>query len=238
MQLAFGDDPRTQQLRDIHERLIACFGRIVRPPEKRREPVWVLVQGVIGARTKTIRSNTSTDRLLAQHGSWDEVADAPLEALVAELELVTFPELMAERLKACLSAIRQQRGRVDLSQLEAMDTADAMAWLETLPGVARKISAGVVNASTLKRKAMVLDSHHRRVLQRIGLVPARADTTRAYDVLTPVLPPEWQAADYDEHHLLMKQVGQRFCRPSQCHCGPCPLQAVCRTGQARSSSAR
>lgn len=235
MQLAFGDDPRTQQLRDIHERLIACFGRIVRPPEKRRDPVWALVHGVIGARTKTARSNVSTDRLLARHGSWDAVAEAPLDALAAELELVTFPELMAERLKACLLAIKRERGRIDLSHLAAMDTDEAMAWLETLPGVARKISAGVVNSSTLQRKAMVLDSHHRRVLQRIGLVPPRADTTRAYDVLTPALPPEWNAADYDEHHLLMKRVGQRFCRPSQCHCAPCPVRSLCRTGRARPS---
>lgn len=236
MQLALGDDPRTQQLRDIHKRLIACFGRIVRPPEKRRDPVWVLVQGVIGARTKTIRSNASADRLLAHYGSWDQVAAAPCEALTGELELVTFPELMAERLKDCLLAIKLERGSVDLSHLSAMDTDQAMAWLETLPGVARKISAGVVNASTLQRKAMVLDSHHRRVLQRVGLVPAKADTTRAYDVLTPALPPEWTAADYDEHHLLLKQVGQRFCRPLHCHCAPCPVQPSCRTGLARQAA--
>ena len=233
MQLALGGDPRTQQLRDIHQRLIACFGRIVRPPEKRRDPVWTLVQGVIGARTKTAVSNASTDRLLAHYGSWEAAAEAPLDALIAELATATFPQLMAERLKACLLAIGQERGRVDLSHLEAMDTEDAMAWLETLPGVARKIAAGVVNASTLERKAMVLDSHHRRVLQRIGLVPSKADTMRAYDVLTPALPDEWRAADYDEHHLLMKRVGQKFCRPSHCDCGPCPVQPFCRTGRAR-----
>ena len=234
MQLALGGDPRTQQLRAMQERLIAAFGRIVRPPEKRRDPVWALVQGVIGARARTAVSNASTDRLLAHYGSWDAVAEVPLDGLTADLATATFPELMAERLKACLQAIKAQRGRGDLAHLAAMDTADAMAWLETLPGVARKVSAGVVNTSTLDRKAMVIDTNHRRVLQRMGLVPPKADTARAYETLTPALPPEWSAADYDEHHLLMKRVGQTFCRPSRCDCGPCPMQPFCRTGQARS----
>ena len=81
MQLALGGDPRTQQLRAMQERLIAAFGRIVRPPEKRRDPVWALVQGVIGARARTAVSNASTDRLLAHYGSWDAVAEVPLVAL-------------------------------------------------------------------------------------------------------------------------------------------------------------
>ena len=45
-----------------------AFGRIVRPPDKRRSPEWTLVQGVIGARSKTRVSNESADRLLAGNG--------------------------------------------------------------------------------------------------------------------------------------------------------------------------
>ena len=49
MQLPLGPDPRTDVLARIHAALIAAFGRIVRPADKRRDPVWTLVQGVIGA---------------------------------------------------------------------------------------------------------------------------------------------------------------------------------------------
>ena len=45
MQLALGSDPRTDMLRALQARLIGRFGRIVRPPDKRRDPVWALVQG-------------------------------------------------------------------------------------------------------------------------------------------------------------------------------------------------
>ena len=191
------------------------------------------MQGVIGARTKSELSNAATDRLLTRYGSWEGVAAAPLDELRDELATQTYPNMAAERLKACLVALVELRGAVDLSHLEPMATEDALHWLEGLPGVGRKIAAGVVNASTLDRKALVLDSHHRRILQRMGLVPAKADTARAYDAIMPAIPPEWGAADYDEHHLLMKKVGQTYCRPSAPDCPPCPAQALCETGRGR-----
>lgn len=189
------------------------------------------MQGVIGARSKTAVSNASTDRLLAKYGRWEAVAEAPFDRLTDYLTNQTFPDLSANRLKDCLSEISRRRGAVDLFHLVDMETVEAMAWLESLPGVARKISAGVVSNSMLKRKALVIDTHHRRVVQRIGLVPSKADTTRAYDMLMPILPSDWSATDIDEHHLLIKRLGQTHCRPSRPDCMSCPVRSDCQTGQ-------
>jgi len=227
VQLNLGSDDRTDALRRAQAALIARFGRIIRPPEKRRDPVWVLVHGVIGAQTKTAASNASTDALIAEFGSWEAVAAAPVAELEARLERQTFPSVAAERLKACLNAIIDERGSVDLRHLSNVPTHEAMAWLETLPGVARKNSAGVMNASTFERRAMVIDGHHRRIMQRMGIVPAKADTQRAYDALMPIVPEEWSAADMDEHHLLLKKLGQTFCRPRRAQCDECPVRADC-----------
>ncbi|GAA0468073.1 endonuclease III [Parasphingorhabdus litoris] len=231
MQVTFDFDSRSALLDQIQQQLIAHFGRIIRPAEKRRDPVWTLVQGVIGARSKTAVSNASTDRLLADFGSWEAVAGLPLETLTDYLANQTFPDLSASRLKDCLSEIINRCGAADLSRLTEMTTTEAMAWLESLPGVARKISAGVVCNSTLERKALVIDTHHRRVIQRIGLVPPKADTTRSYDILMPVLPSDWSAADIDEHHLQVKRLGQTLCRPNRPDCAACPLRSDCETGQ-------
>jgi len=233
MQLALGSDPRTRILRDVHRRLTEQFGRIVRPADKRRDPVWTLVQGVIGARTKTAASNASTDLLLREYGTWEAVARAPIGELASHLEAQTFPELSADRLKSCLGAVVARRGTADLSHLAEMDTAEAMDWLETLPGIARKVSAGVMNTSTFDRRALVIDTHHRRIMQRLGLVPQRADTARAYDALMPILPEEWSSADLDEHHLLVKRRGQTSCRPNWTNCTACAVAASCRTASAR-----
>lgn len=231
MQLDLGSNPRSDVLRRTQAELIAAFGRIIRPPEKRRDPVWVLVHGVIGAQTKTAASNASTDGLIAEYGSWEAVAAAPVAELEARLQRQTFPTVAAQRLRDCLNAIIAALGAVDLQHLTDMETAEAMAWLEQLPGVARKNSAGVMNASTFERKAMVIDGHHRRIMQRMGIVPSKADTAKTYDALMPILPEEWSAADMDEHHLLLKKLGQTFCRPRRAECAACPVQKICETGR-------
>lgn len=234
MQLELGGDHRTDILRRSQAAMIARFGRIIRPPEKRRSPEWVLVHGVIGAQTKTAASNASTDGLLDEFGSWEAVAEVPQEALEERLQRQSFPSVAEKRLKACLLAIIAERGSVTLSHLSNLPLEEAMAWLETLPGVARKNSAGVMNASSFDRKAMVIDGHHRRIMQRMGLVPAKADTAKTYDALMPVVPPEWSAADMDEHHLLLKKLGQTHCRPRVPRCSlgdECPVRGDCQTGQ-------
>lgn len=233
MQFDLGPDPRSEILRRLQPLLVQRFGRIERAAAEWRKPEWVLVQGVIGARTKSPVSNAATDRLFARYGSWEAVAAAPLEELQAELATQTYPNIAAERLKASLTALIKRRGSVDLSHLAGMETAAAMQWLEQLPGIGRKIAAGVMNASTLDRRAIVLDGHHTRILQRMGLVPPKATTDRAFDAIMPAMPPEWSASDYDEHHLLMKKLGQSYCRPSHLECGQCPAQALCETGRTR-----
>ncbi|TRD11153.1 endonuclease III [Erythrobacter insulae] len=230
MQLNLGPDKRTDILRRLQAAMIAAFGRIVRPDEKRRAPEWVLVHGVIGAQTKTAASNASTEALLAEFGSWRAVADVPVEELEARLQGQTFPSVAARRLKDCLETIIAERGSVDLRHLSNLNLEHAIAWLETLPGVARKNAAGVMNASTFNRKAMVIDGHHRRIMQRMGVVPPKADTAKTYDALMPIVPEEWSAADMDEHHLLLKKLGQTYCRPRAPQCEGCPARADCETG--------
>lgn len=226
-------DPRTETLRRLQALLIQRFGRIERAAAEWRKPEWVLVQGVIGARTKSPVSNAATDRLLTRYGSWEQVAEAPLDDLQAELSTQTYPNIAAKRLKASLTALIEKRGAVDLSHLADLETGEAMNWLERLPGIGRKIAAGVMNASTLDRRAIVLDSHHTRILQRMGLVPPKATTARAFDAIMPAMPDEWSGAHFDEHHLLMKRLGQTWCRPAAPRCAECPACSLCETGRAR-----
>ena len=233
MELDLGPDPRTQTLRRLQDLLVQRFGRIERAAAEWREPEWVLVQGVIVARTKSEVSNAATDLLLKRYGSWEGVAAAPLDELQAELATQTYPNIAAERLKGSLSALIELRGAVDLSHLSGLQTGEAMRWLEQLPGIGRKIAAGIMNASTLDRRAIVLDSHHTRILQRMGLVPPKATTDRAFDAIMPVMPPEWGGSDFDEHHLLMKKLGQTWCRPASPDCATCLALSLCKTGTER-----
>ena len=77
-----------------------------RAAEDRRQPEWALVQGLIGSRMPSAASSAVADRVLAEHGSWDAVADLSVESLTAALKGVRFPNQSAKRVHGVLGAIR------------------------------------------------------------------------------------------------------------------------------------
>ena len=117
MQLSLSPDERTETLRRTQSALIERFGRIERGSDQRRDPVWTLVQGVIGARTRSEVSNATTDALLERFGSWEAVAQLPVAQLEKLLGQQTFSGQSARRLEACLTALIEQRGSADLRHL-------------------------------------------------------------------------------------------------------------------------
>ena len=221
----------TETLRRLQGRLVDHFGPMKRDAAHRKSPEWTMVQGLIGSRMPSEQSSAVADGLIERLGSWDAVAALPVDRLAKELKGIRFPNQGAKRVHDVLGAVMAQRGSVDLSCLTAMDDAEAIAWLEGLPGLGRKIAAQVLNASTLDRRALVLDTHHLRILARMGLIGAKDDTARAYDAIMPALPPEWDAPTIDEHHMLMKALGRTHCRPKTIDCASCPALALCATGQ-------
>ena len=223
----------TATLVRLQQALLQHFGPQRRAPADRHDPAWSLVQGLIGSRMPSEASSAVADRLLAQYGSWDKVAALPEGELAKALHGVRFPNQSARRVHGVLGAIVERVGRVDLACLAAMDTPAAIAWLESLPGAGRKIAAQVLNTTTLNRPALVLDTHHLRILARLGLIGVRDDTARAYDAITPALPRDWDAETIDEHHRLMKALGRAYCTPKDPDCPQCPALSLCPTGQAR-----
>jgi endonuclease-3 len=67
----------------------------------------------------------------------------------------------------------------DLSPLGEQPIEDALAWLERLPGVGRKVAASALNFSSLAIPAFVADTHVLPVLGRFGVIDAKADRAGA-----------------------------------------------------------
>lgn len=110
------------------------------------------------------------------------------------------------------------------------------AWIEELPGAGVKASAAVVNFSSLRRRAIAIDGHHQRIAIRLGIAPANATARQVEATLVPLTPVGWTAITMDEHHTLVKKLGQRVCSLREAHCTRCPLREVCLTGSAAATS--
>ena len=215
----------------IHGVLLATHGRP--GPWFQFDPVSQLVMALIGTRTVTTTSKRVFVGLMRRYGSWAELSGRTPAELRRLLAPVTYADAKAERLPAALRAIARACGELDLGFLGTWPEEPALLWLERLPGVGRKVSAATLNFSTLRRRVLVVDLHHLRVVQRLGLVPPAATLAQAYHILMRRLPDRWAAADLDDHHMLIMHHAQTTCRALAPRCDACPLASLCPTAARR-----
>ena len=194
------------------------------------DPLKQFIYSLLSSRTKTEVSHQVLRDLEAKFGTWENLRDAPLEEIERCISIVTFPEVKAPWLKAALMGITARYGSLTLDFLARYRTEKIRSWLEQFEGVGAKTSAAIVNFSTLRRRAICVDSHHLRVTQRLGLTP-RADAALTEERLMRLAPAEWTAEMLDEHHSLIKIHGQVLCTFAEPKCISCPLLGRCPHGQ-------
>jgi len=204
----------------------------VATPRRRRSPAGQLVKSIISARTRDAVSTAAYDRLVGSYGGPAALARATPAAVARTIGDVTFADIKAEHLVAALRRIAVTDDGFALGHLADLPLGDALAWLERLPGVARKVSASTLNASTLRRPVMIVDTHVLRILQRLGFVPANADYRAASDAVTEAMP-DWTGDDFLGFHIALKHLGQTACRWDIPDCAACPLAADCPVGRRR-----
>jgi endonuclease-3 len=215
----------------IHRRLLTAFGIPV--PAKRLAPVSQLVLALLNVRTSDGIARAAFEALSDRFGHWDWLQYAAPDAVEPIIRTVTFAEKKAVTLPAALRSITARRGRLTLDFLDELPTDAARAWLMDVPGVGPKVSASVLNLSTLDRRALVVDTHHTRVAKRLRLAPRWSNTDKTSALLDSQMPSIWTAEDMADHHELMKRLGQSFCSRTAPSCDACPLLSLCPTGQRR-----
>lgn len=219
-------DPR---LVEIDRLLDARYGAQVKPREV-WDPLTQFIYSMLSSRTKTEDSHQVLRDLRARFGTWENLRDAPVAEIEQTIQAATFADVKAPQLKTALQQITARYGSLTLDFLAKYRTEKIRQWLEQFEGVGPKTSAAVVNFSTLRRRALCVDSHHLRVTQRLRLTP-RADAAVTEERLMRLVPESWDAEMLDHHHSLIKLHGQTYCTFDQPKCAACPLLSVCPTGQ-------
>jgi endonuclease-3 len=188
----------------------------------RRKPIGQLVKSMISGRTRDPVSLRAYRQLRDQYGAASRIA-AAIEEVIAN---VTFPESKAKWLVGALRRIGRERPDYRLDFLGELPLDQALAWLERLPGVGRKVAASTLNASTLNRPVLIVDTHVQRVLCRLGLVAPDAEAREASEAVTAAMA-DWSGDDFLRFHIGAKRLGQRICRPDAPDCTACPLARDC-----------
>jgi endonuclease-3 len=180
---------------------------------------------VLSQHTSDVNSERAFASLQKRFGSWEEVADAPLDDIAGAIRVGGIATLKARRIQQILAAIEEREGRLDLGRLEGLSDAEATDYLRSLPGVGPKTAACVLLFSML-RPAFPVDTHVHRVAGRLGLIAPELDAGRAHDVLGERVPPELRY----EFHVQLVRHGRRVCKPRRPLCSSCVLLDLCDAG--------
>jgi endonuclease-3 len=181
-----------------------------------------LVLTILSQNTADTNSGRAFARLMRTFPTWEAVANAPVEDVVAAIQIGGLAQQKAPRIQSSLRAVFERSADGDLGFLREMPPPEARAWLRALPGVGPKTAACVL-LFALGMPAMPVDTHVERVSKRLGLIPWKTTPEQAHDQLEAIVEP----ADYYPFHMLLIKHGRRLCLARRPLCGRCPLEAEC-----------
>jgi endonuclease III len=208
--------------REMYERLVAAYGH--QPNVPRREPMHELISTILSHRTTQRNEDIAYRRMIDRFGSWEAIRDAPVEELAEAIAPSNYAEQKAPRIKEVLRRILEERGEASLDFLRDMPLDDALAWLESLPGVGPK-TASLVLLFCFARPVLPVDTHVHRVSQRVGLIGPKVDATAAHPLLLALFPRDAQVL-YNFHISTLRH-GQRVCVWGTPRCSRCVLTEIC-----------
>jgi len=215
---------------ETHRRLLAYYGE---PDLKeRRDPLSELVVTILSQNTADANTARAYRSLRERFATWEEVLEAPVEALEDAIRTAGLANTKAPRIHRILEDLHRERGSLNLDFLDAMSAEEARDYLMALHGVGPKTAACVLLFS-LHKPALPVDTHVHRVSLRVGLVPPRTTPEKTQQLLEGMLPP----ALYYPFHLNVIRHGRTLCTAARPRCRECPLATVCDYAAASASCA-
>lgn len=190
-----------------------------------RSDLELLVSVMLSAQTTDTNVNRVTTRLFEKYRAPEDYLAVPLEELERDIYATGFFRQKAKAVRGTMRVLLEEfDGRVPRRLEELM----------RLPGVARK-TANVVAAELGHAQGIVVDTHVRRLSQRLGLT-RREDPVKIERDLQRVVP----RADWARFPHLLIWHGRRVCDARRPRCEDCVLEDLCpssRLGLVRSSGA-
>lgn len=220
-------DRRRAKFAPVYEQLHERYGSLLW--HRTQDGMDELVSCILSQNTNDTNRDRAFAALKEAYPTWEAVASAPTEALIAVLRPAGLANQKGPRIQKVLETIFQQQGAYTIDFLNDLPLDEAKAWLTSLDGVGPK-TAAIVLCFAYGRPAFPVDTHVHRVGMRIGLLPPKITADHAHPVMEAIVPPEHH---YD-FHIYLIQLGRDLCQARKPFCERCPLTAHCDYFQALS----
>jgi endonuclease-3 len=173
----------------------------------------LLVATILSAQCTDERVNQVTPTLFASYPTAADFAAADRENLEAQIHSTGFFRQKARFIQeSCTVIVHKHGGQVP----------DEMDDLLALTGVARKTANVVLGVGFGKAEGVVVDTHVKRLSQRLGLTQESTPEKIEQDLMSLVPRQDW----IDISHLLIFH-GRRVCSARKPDCAACVLNDLC-----------
>ena len=203
--------PKRARIRLIIERLAAEHPD-ARIALRSRSPLELLVAVMLSAQTTDVNVNRVTERLFEKYRRPEDYLAVPQDELERDIFATVFFRQKARALRGTMAILLSEFGGEVPRRLDE---------LVRLPGVARK-TANVVTAELGDPQGIVVDTHVRRLSQRLGLTK-HDDPVKIERDLQRLVP----SADWGLFPHLLIWHGRRVCDARSPRCAECVLNDLC-----------
>jgi endonuclease-3 len=175
-------------------------------------PLELLVSVLLSAQTTDVNVNRVTEKLFQKYRRPEDYLAVPQEELERDIFATGFYRQKAKALRGTMQLLLDDYGGEVPTDFDA---------LLRLPGVARK-TANVVSAERGNAQGVVVDTHVRRLSQRLGLTRQEDPVKIELDLMKLVPREDWARFP----HLLIWH-GRRVCDARRPLCEECVLTDLC-----------
>jgi endonuclease III len=199
--------PKKERIRPIIDRLAAEHAD-AKIALTFKNPLELLISVMLSAQTTDVNVNRVTEKLFAKYKRPEDYLAVPVAELERDIFATGFYRQKTKSLRGAMQRIIEVHGGEVPEQFDE---------LLKLPGVARK-TANVVSAERGHPQGIVVDTHVRRLSQRLGLTKQSDPVKIERDLMRLVPREDWARFP----HLLIWH-GRRICDARKPLCEECPL---------------
>jgi endonuclease-3 len=203
--------PKRERIRPIIERLAAAHPDAV-IALRFRDDVELLISVMLSAQTTDVTVNRVTERLFRKYRRPEDYLAVPEAELEADVRPTGTFRQKARNLRGAMRLLVEEFDGQVPTRLED---------LVRLPGVGRK-TANVVAAERGATQGIVVDTHVRRLSQRLGLT-RHHDPAKIERDLQRLVPKE----DWARFPHLLIWHGRRVCIAQRPRCQDCVISGLC-----------
>lgn len=176
-------------------------------------PLELLVATILSAQTTDVRVNQVTERLFEKYRTAGDYAAADPPELEEDIRPTGFYRNKAKAIQGMARALLEDHGG---------EVPRSMPDLVALPGVGRKTANVVLGNAYGIDEGVVVDTHVRRLSNRLGLTEHQDPEKIEQDLMRMVPKEDWTVFS----HLLIFH-GRRVCKARKPDCPNCVLNDIC-----------